>query len=78
MGNKITIDSATLMNKGLEVIEAKWLFDILFEVYPQLHIDDDPYQKRVMGFMSERFVNLFLMHNKIKTAYLPIASFDKS
>jgi 1-deoxy-D-xylulose-5-phosphate reductoisomerase len=28
MGNKITIDSATLMNKGLEVIEAKWLFNI--------------------------------------------------
>ncbi len=28
MGDKITIDSATLMNKGLEVIEAKWLFDI--------------------------------------------------
>ncbi len=28
MGNKITIDSATMMNKGLEVIEAKWLFDI--------------------------------------------------
>ena len=28
MGEKITIDSATLMNKGLEVIEARWLFDI--------------------------------------------------
>jgi 1-deoxy-D-xylulose-5-phosphate reductoisomerase len=28
MGGKITIDSATLMNKGLEVIEAKWLFGI--------------------------------------------------
>ena len=28
MGSKITIDSATLMNKGLEVIEARWLFDI--------------------------------------------------
>lgn len=28
MGNKITIDSATLMNKGLEFIEAKWLFDV--------------------------------------------------
>jgi 1-deoxy-D-xylulose-5-phosphate reductoisomerase len=27
MGDKITIDSATLMNKGLEVIEARWLFD---------------------------------------------------
>jgi 1-deoxy-D-xylulose-5-phosphate reductoisomerase len=28
MGNKITIDSASLMNKGLEVIEAKWLFNL--------------------------------------------------
>ena len=28
MGNKITIDSATLMNKGLEFIEARWLFDL--------------------------------------------------
>jgi len=40
MGAKITIDSSTLMNKGLEVIEAKWLFDIPLEkidivVHPQ-------------------------------------------
>ena len=28
MGPKITVDSATMMNKGLEVIEAKWLFDV--------------------------------------------------
>lgn len=34
MGSKITIDSATLMNKGFEVIEARWLFDIAAE-----HID---------------------------------------
>jgi 1-deoxy-D-xylulose-5-phosphate reductoisomerase len=32
MGPKITIDSATLMNKGLEVIEAKWLFDLPLEL----------------------------------------------
>ena len=31
MGAKITVDSATMMNKGLEVIEAKWLFDIELE-----------------------------------------------
>ncbi|MBO8463431.1 MAG: 1-deoxy-D-xylulose-5-phosphate reductoisomerase [Firmicutes bacterium] len=31
MGRKITIDSSTLVNKGLEVIEAKWLFDISFD-----------------------------------------------
>lgn len=40
MGPKITIDSATLMNKGLEVIEARWLFDVPYEkidvvVHPQ-------------------------------------------
>jgi 1-deoxy-D-xylulose-5-phosphate reductoisomerase len=40
MGPKITIDSATLMNKGLEVIEARWLFDVAPEriavvVHPQ-------------------------------------------
>ncbi len=31
MGRKITIDSATLINKGLEVMEAKWLFDVDFD-----------------------------------------------
>ena len=40
MGSKITIDSATLMNKGFEVLEAKWLFDLKMEaievlVHPQ-------------------------------------------
>ncbi len=40
MGAKITVDSATLMNKGLEVIEARWLFDVAAErvqvvVHPQ-------------------------------------------
>ena len=40
MGRKITIDSSTLVNKGLEVMEAKWLFDVELEqievvVHPQ-------------------------------------------
>ncbi len=40
MGNRITIDSATLMNKGFEVIEARWLFDVGLEkiqvvIHPQ-------------------------------------------
>lgn len=40
MGHKITIDSATLVNKGLEVMEAKWLFDVELDqiqvvVHPQ-------------------------------------------
>ena len=40
MGRKITVDSATLANKGLEVIEARWLFDVSYDqievvVHPQ-------------------------------------------
>ncbi|WP_226578841.1 1-deoxy-D-xylulose-5-phosphate reductoisomerase [Halobacillus litoralis] len=35
MGAKITIDSASMMNKGLEVIEAHWLFDVPYE---QIHV----------------------------------------
>jgi 1-deoxy-D-xylulose-5-phosphate reductoisomerase len=40
MGRKITIDSATLMNKGLEVVEARWLYDVPLEkvhvvIHPQ-------------------------------------------
>ena len=40
MGKKVTIDSATLMNKGLEVIEARWLFNVSFDnikviIHPQ-------------------------------------------
>jgi 1-deoxy-D-xylulose-5-phosphate reductoisomerase len=40
MGKKISVDSSTLMNKGLEVIEAKWLFDLDIEqidvvIHPQ-------------------------------------------
>lgn len=40
MGRKITIDSSTMVNKGLEVMEAKWLFDVALEqievvVHPQ-------------------------------------------
>ena len=40
MGAKITIDSATLANKGLEVIEAHWLYDVAYDaievvIHPQ-------------------------------------------
>ncbi len=39
MGGKITIDSASLMNKGLEVIEAKWFFDVPIE---RIHVHIHP------------------------------------
>lgn len=59
MGQKITIDSASMMNKGLEVIEAKWLFDIDVNkiqilVHPQsiLHSAVEFEDKSVIGQMG--------------------------
>ena len=59
MGNKITIDSATMMNKGLEIIEAKWLFDVPLDriqvvVHPQsiLHSAVEYEDGSVMGQMG--------------------------
>jgi 1-deoxy-D-xylulose-5-phosphate reductoisomerase len=59
MGAKITIDSATLMNKGLEVIEARWLFDIEPErirviIHPQsiLHSAVEFVDNSVVGQMG--------------------------
>ncbi len=48
MGQKITIDSATMMNKGLEVIEAKWLFDI-----PANRIDIHVHPESIVHSMVE-------------------------
>ena len=56
MGRKITIDSSTLVNKGLEVMEAKWLFDVALDqiqvvVQPQSVIHS---AGRVSGWSSDR------------------------
>src|SRR5262249_25717054 len=48
MGRKVTIDSATLMNKGLEVIEARWLFDV-----PPRQIDVVVHPQSVVHSMVE-------------------------
>ena len=71
MGAKITIDSATLMNKGLEVIEAKWLFGLSLEqvevvVHPQSIIHsmvqfDDGSIKAQMGLPDMKLPILFAL-----------------
>ena len=48
MGRKITIDSATMMNKGLEVIEARWLFDV-----PVAKIDVNIHPQSIIHSMVE-------------------------
>ena len=51
MGKKITIDSATMMNKGLEVIEAKWLFDVPAEKI-DIHVHPESIVHSMVEFMD--------------------------
>jgi 1-deoxy-D-xylulose-5-phosphate reductoisomerase len=81
MGAKVTIDSATLMNKGLEVIEAKWLFGLKPEqvevvVHPQSIIHsfvqfEDGSMKAQLGLPDMRLPIQFAMTypNRLKTDF---------
>ncbi|HEY6542481.1 MAG TPA: 1-deoxy-D-xylulose-5-phosphate reductoisomerase [Ktedonobacteraceae bacterium] len=67
MGPKITIDSATLMNKGLEVIEAHWLFDIPYE-----RIDVVVHPESIIHSMIEFVDGAIKMQASLPSMHLPI------
>jgi 1-deoxy-D-xylulose-5-phosphate reductoisomerase len=88
MGCKVTIDSATLMNKGLEVIEAKWLFNLPVEqieviVHPQSIIHSmvqfaDGSIKAQMGMPDMRLpIQYALTYPQRLASKFPKFSFDK-
>jgi len=67
MGSKITIDSATLMNKGLEVIEARWLFDLPYE---KIEVVVQP--ESIIHSMVEFVDGSVKMQASLPTMHLPI------
>ncbi len=67
MGPKITIDSATLMNKGLEVIEAHWLFDIPYE-----RIEVIVHPESIVHSMVEFIDGSIKMQASLPSMHLPI------
>src|SRR3989454_1016822 len=67
MGPKITIDSATLMNKGLEVLEAHWLFDIPYE---RIHVIVHP--ESIIHSMVEFVDGSLKMQASLPSMHLPI------
>jgi 1-deoxy-D-xylulose-5-phosphate reductoisomerase len=67
MGRKITIDSATLMNKGLEVIEARWLFDV-----PSSAIDVVVHPQSIVHSMVEFVDGSMLAQLGVTDMRLPI------
>ena len=84
MGKKITIDSATMMNKGLEVIEAKWLFDLKVDqievvIHPESIIHSMvQYQDRSviaqLGLPDMKLPILYALNypKRVKTEYKPL------
>lgn len=68
MGNKITIDSATLMNKGFEIIEAAWLFDLDID---DIHIWIHP--QSIIHSMVEYIDGSFISQLSIPDMKIPIA-----
>lgn len=67
MGAKITIDSATMMNKGLEIIEAKWLFDM-----PVDKIDVTVHKESVIHSMIEYVDNSVIAQLGVPDMKIPI------
>jgi 1-deoxy-D-xylulose-5-phosphate reductoisomerase len=68
MGNKITIDSATLMNKGLEVIEATWLFDL-----PPEQVDVVIHPQSVIHSMVELIDGSVIAELAVPDMAIPVA-----
>lgn len=68
MGTKVTIDSSTMMNKGFEVIEAKWLFDVLPE-----NIEVVVHRKSLVHSMVEFVDGTIIANIAPKSMEIPIA-----
>ncbi len=51
---------------------SKWLFDILFEVEQRVPPIADPVQSRIYGYMSERLINVFCEHHKLRIKHIPL------
>jgi hypothetical protein len=51
---------------------SEWLFDILFEVERRVPPIDDPIQSRIYGYMSERLINVFCKHYKLRITHIPL------
>lgn len=68
MGVRISVDSATLMNKGLEAIEAKWLFDV-----PLSQIDILIHPQSIVHSLIELTDGAIMAHFGVPDMHLPIA-----
>jgi hypothetical protein len=53
-----------------------WLFRVLFELEARLTPSEDPYQSRVFGFLAERMLHFYVLHNNLKVKYFPVVKIE--
>lgn len=78
-GNKAVLFN--MMFCKAEVFDAycKWLFDVLFELEKLVDLSElNAYQQRLYGFLSERLLNVWIMHNKLNVVNTPVINVEMS
>lgn len=70
--NWMSVGNLLITKREIFNAYSAWLFDILFEVEKRIKISPYPYQQRVFGFMSERLLDVYCYHHRLKTKRYPV------
>lgn len=70
--NKVSCYNMFIAKQAFLQSYCKWLFDILFDVEKNIKLSSYSYQTRVFGFMSERLLNVYCYHHKLRITYKPV------
>lgn len=77
--HKFYYGNMLITSKELFDAYSEWLFDILFEVEKRIDVtkNGDKYQARVMGFLSERLIQVWVMKNRLKIKEFPVFNIEE-
>lgn len=75
--NKCTLFNMMFCRRRLFDEYCEWLFSIMFELEKNINLEYlNDYQKRLYGFLSERLLNVWVIHNKLSVKHLPIVNLE--
>lgn len=71
-GSELSLFNMFITRKNIFENYMTWLFGILFQVEKYIPPKEDAYQNRTFGFMAERLLNIYIVHNQYKVKYLHV------